>query len=68
MQFISEYYSDKGDKTAKIYLEGGTYHVEFYYEGRKLKTVPMTGKALNYAEDAAENYTTGAGNFQFLNE
>lgn len=68
MQFISEYFSDTGDKNAKIYLEGSTYHVEYYYEGRKIKTVPMTGKALNFAEDSAENYTSGVGNFQFLKE
>tara|TARA_B100002019_G_scaffold196406_1_gene170083 strand:+ start:153 stop:353 length:201 start_codon:yes stop_codon:yes gene_type:complete len=63
MKFISEQTNFDDSKKAQIYDNNGTYVVEYYYENRLIKTVPLPDRSLRYAQDAAENFCNGILNF-----
>ena len=54
----SGYISDDGKRTAEVKLVTVPM-VEFYENGKLIKTITYNHHNLQYAEDAAENYVMG---------
>jgi len=56
---LSRYTSDNGKKEAVVIRTERGYMVELYEKSRYIRTVDVTNKSLQYAEDTAENYALG---------
>ena len=62
MQHISMFYNEDANPKhrAEVVNEDGIYSIRYYDpRGVLFKTESFEGKALNYVEDAAENWTLG---------
>ena len=60
MKMISEYFSDDGVLSSRVYQDAsGIYHVQFTDGGKVIADRSYTGKHLCYVEDAADNYVCG---------
>jgi hypothetical protein len=56
---ISEYVSDDGTKKAEVHKAEGSFHVDFFEDGKYVMTEKYVEKSQSWAEAAAENYTMG---------
>jgi hypothetical protein len=56
---ISKHMSENGKLIAIVVKTEKGYMVELYEKSRYIKTVDVTTRSLQYAEDAAENYVLG---------
>lgn len=56
---VSKHWSENGRKEAIVMKSESGYSVDLYEQSRHIRTIECFDKALNYAEDVAENYTLG---------
>ena len=56
---ISRYFSENGKKEARVVRTEKGYMVELYERSKYIETIDVSTHSLQYAEDAAENYTLG---------
>ena len=56
---VSQHWSDNGKREAIIVKTEKGYMVELFEQSRHIKTVDVTNKSLQYAEDTAENWALG---------
>lgn len=56
---ISTHWSENGRKEAIVMKSESGYSVDLYEQSRYIRTVECFDKALNYAEDVAENFCLG---------
>jgi len=56
---LSEYNGQSEDKTARVYDTPDGYEVDLELNGKPVKTVMLHEKSVHYANDTAENWTTG---------
>jgi hypothetical protein len=56
---ISQHWSDNGKREAIVVRTEKGYMVELYEQSRYIRTVDVTQKSLQYAEDTAENWALG---------
>ena len=60
---VSEFTSDDGKRVAKIWYDLGIPFVYCYENGSLVRAINCVGHSIQYAEDAAENWTTRVGVF-----
>ena len=66
MKVISEFFSPSGDLQSKVCLtEVNVATVEFYRDDELVATREFPNNTIQYAEDAAENFVMGIGQFDF---
>lgn len=56
---VTEHWSDNGKRSAIVVKSIKGFSVEYYERSKLIKTVDMFDHALQYAEDAAENWCLG---------
>jgi hypothetical protein len=60
MKILSTFYSDDGSLTAEVTtIPGQSVFVNFLVHNMSIGQIDYSGKALRYAEDAAENFVMG---------
>jgi hypothetical protein len=67
VEYIKSFYSDDLKKVASISRDEYHWVVDLYENDKKVETRLITDHTLEYAEDLAENFVFGYGEFgQFL--
>jgi hypothetical protein len=59
MKAINVYHDAKNHRKAIINEDNSKYYVDLYYDNNKHRTVDVSAHSLRYAEDVAENWTSG---------
>ena len=60
MKILSTFYSDDGSLTAEVTtVPGQSVFVNYLVHNMSIGQIDYSGKALRYAEDAAENFVMG---------
>lgn len=62
-EFISEFYSPSRDRKATITRDQYHWVVDLFEDSQKIETRLITDHTLQYAEDLAENFVKGYGEF-----
>jgi hypothetical protein len=59
--WLSEFYGDDNERTARLYMIEGepTYEVEFFENKQVVGQRSLTHQSVHYAEDLCENWVEG---------